>query len=158
MAKKETVITSEGLKRLEQELEELKSVKRKEIAEKIKAALSFGDLSENSEYNEAKNDQALVEARIAEIENQLKHVRVLDESQLTSESVHIGLTVKVQNMQTGTIHTYRLVGSTEADPINGKISDESPVGKALLNHVVGDEVEVETPSGTVWYKLLEITK
>jgi len=155
---KETIITADGLKRLEDELEELKSVKRKEIAEKIKVALSFGDLSENSEYDEAKNDQALIEGRIAEIEGQLKNVRVLDESELNSEAVHVGLMVKLQNLKTNKPVTYRLVGSTEADPVGGKISDESPVGKALLNRVVGDEVEVETPVGAISYKLLEISK
>lgn len=155
---KETIITSEGLKKLEAELEELKSVKRKEIAEKIKVALSFGDLSENSEYDEAKNDQAMIEGRIAEIEAQLKNVRVLDESELNSGAVHVGLSIKIRDMSDNAIEEYRLVGSTEADPAAGKISDESPVGKALLNHVVGDVVEVFTPAGTVTYTLLEISR
>ena len=114
---KQTVITDEGLKKLEHELEELKTVKRKEVAEKIKVALSFGDLSENSEYDEAKNDQAIIEGRIAEIENQLKNVKVLDESEISTESVHIGSTVKVKDLEDGAVMTYRIVGSTESDPM-----------------------------------------
>ena len=155
---KQTVITDEGLKRLESELEELKSVKRKEIAEKIKVALSFGDLSENSEYDEAKNEQAIIEGRIAEIENQLKNVRVLDESELNTEVVFIGSRVRVMALEDNEEETYQIVGSTEADPLAGKISDESPVGKAFLNHAAGDVVEVEIPSGVIHYEILEITK
>ncbi|HIW73007.1 MAG TPA: transcription elongation factor GreA [Firmicutes bacterium] len=158
MNNKQTVITDEGLKRLESELEELKSVKRKEIAEKIKVALSFGDLSENSEYDEAKNEQAIIEGRIAEIENQLKNVRVLDESELNTRMIHIGSRVKVQDMSVGEEEVYQIVGSTEADPLGGRISDESPVGRALLSHAPGDTVEVETPAGVVNYKILEILK
>lgn len=155
---KQTVITDEGLKRLESELEELKTVKRKEIAEKIKVALSFGDLSENSEYDEAKNEQAIIEGRIAEIENQLKNVRVLDESELTTETVHIGSHVTIREAGSGENEAYRIVGSTEADPMNGRISDESPIGKALIGHAVGDQVEVEIPAGVVQYTITEITK
>lgn len=155
---KQTVITDEGLKRLEQELEHLKAVKRKEVAEKIKVALSFGDLSENSEYDEAKNEQAIVEGRIAEIENQLKNVRILDDSELGTENVHIGSTVRVREKGSKQSETYRIVGSTEADPLGGRISDESPVGKALIGHAKGDEVEVETPVGTIFMKIEEITK
>ena len=155
---KQTVITDEGLKRLESELEELKTVKRKEIAEKIKVALSFGDLSENSEYDEAKNEQAIIEGRIAEIENQLKNVRVLDESELNTEVVHVGSKIRIRETGTTQEETYKIVGSTEADPINGRISDESPVGKSMLGHSVGDVVEVLIPSGAVSYELIEISK
>ena len=155
---KQTVITDEGLRRLEEELEELKTVKRKDIAEKIKVALSFGDLSENSEYDEAKNEQAIIEGRIAEIENQLKNVQVLDESELTNETVRIGSKILIRDQETGEEETYKLVGSTEADPMQGRISDESPVGKAMLGHVAGDVVEVEIPSGAVKYVLVEISK
>lgn len=155
---KQTIITDEGLKKLEQELEDLKTNKRKEIAEKIKVALSFGDLSENSEYDEAKNEQAIIEGRIAEIEAQLKNVRVLDESELSDGSVHVGSKVDVLNAATKKTATYRIVGSTESDPMSGKISDESPVGKALLGHVVGDVVEVEIPAGIINYEITAISK
>ena len=155
---KQTIITDEGLRRLEEELEDLKTVKRKEIAEKIKVALSFGDLSENSEYDEAKNEQAIIEGRIAEIENQLKNVRVLDESELNTEVVHVGSKIRIRETGTTQEETYKIVGSTEADPINGRISDESPVGKSMLGHSVGDVVEVLSPSGAVSYELIEISK
>lgn len=154
---KQTIITDEGLKRLERELEELKTVKRKEIAEKIKVALSFGDLSENSEYDEAKNEQAIIEGRIAEIEEQLKNVRILDENELSTEIIHVGSTVRVKDSD-GDEMTYRIVGSTESDPMHGRISDESPVGKALLGHGVGDVVEVEIPNGVMHYTVMEISK
>ena len=155
---KQTIITDEGLRRLEEELEDLKTVKRKEIAEKLKVALSFGDLSENSEYDEAKNEQAIIEGRIAEIENQLKNVRVLDESELNTEVVHVGSKIRIRETGTTQEETYKIVGSTEADPINGRISDESPVGKSMLGHSVGDVVEVLIPSGAVSYELIEISK
>lgn len=155
---KQTVVTDEGLKRLESELEELKTVKRKEIAEKIKVALSFGDLSENSEYDEAKNEQAIIEGRIAEIESQLKNVRLLDESELNNEMVHVGSLVRVKDEASGKESTYRIVGSTEADPMQGKISDESPVGKALLSHGLNESVEIEIPVGVLHYTILEISK
>lgn len=155
---KQTIITDEGLKKLELELEDLKTNKRKEIAEKIKVALSFGDLSENSEYDEAKNEQAIIEGRIAEIEAQLKNVKVLDENEINDGTIHIGSTVKLTNTATRKSVTYRIVGSTESDPLAGKISDESPVGKALLGHAVGDKVEVEIPAGTITYKVSAIEK
>mgnify|MGYP000362469512 CR=1 FL=1 len=155
---KQTIITDEGLKKLEQELEELKTIKRKEIAEKIKVALSFGDLSENSEYDEAKNEQAIIEGRIAEIEAQLKNVHILDENELNDGAVHVGSKVDVRNMATKAVITYRIVGSTESDPLNGRISDESPVGKALLGHGVGDKIEVEIPAGITAYEITAISK
>ena len=155
---KEVVMTSEGLKKLQDELEHLKTVERKEVAEKIKVALSFGDLSENSEYDEAKNDQALLESRIAAIEAQLKNVRVLDESEITGDTVHVGCKVKIANEQ-GKEFTYLLSGATEADPFHGKISDESPVGKAVIGLRVGEKGEAVLPNGTtVLYTVLEISK
>lgn len=159
---KQIILTQEGLKKLEEELVELKSVKRKEIAEKIKVALSFGDLSENSEYDEAKNEQAIMEARIADIEVMLKNVKVIDESELGSENVHIGskVEVRVQNKAAGksNVAIYKIVGSNEADPLEGNISDESAVGKALLSHGVGDKIEVEVPAGIIEYEILSISK
>lgn len=159
---KQVILTKEGLEKLENELEELKSVKRKEVAEKIKVALSFGDLSENSEYDEAKNDQAIVEARIADIEVMLKNVKVIDEDELSNENIHIGskVEVRVTNPSTGNsnVANYKIVGSNEADPLNGSISDESLVGKSLLNHGIGDKVEVEVPAGIMEYEVLTISK
>ena len=158
MAAKQTVITEEGLKKLENELDELKTIKRKEVAEKIKVALSFGDLSENSEYDEAKNEQAIIEGRIAEIENQLKNVHVLDENEFTTEDVHVGSVVTVRTKGKKTDVNYQIVGSTEADPLNGRISDESPIGKALIGHKAGDQVEAETPGGIVVLTIRQIAK
>ena len=162
MAGKQVILTQEGLEKLEQELEELKSVKRKEIAEKIKVALSFGDLSKNSEYDEAKNEQAIMEARIADIEVTLKNVKVIDESELSNENIHIGskVEVRVNNPRTGKtdVYNYKIVGSNEADPLSGNISDESAVGKALLGHGIGDKIEVEVPAGMMEYEVLAISK
>ena len=162
MAGKQVILTQEGLEKLEQELEELKSVKRKEIAEKIKVALSFGDLSENSEYDEAKNEQAIMVARIADIEVTLKNVKVIDESELSNENIHIGskVEVRVNNPRTGKtdVYNYKIVGSNEADPLSGNISDESAVGKALLGHGIGDKIEVEVPAGMMEYEVLAISK
>lgn len=155
---KETIVTKEGLKKLELELEELKTIKRKEVAEKIKTARGFGDLSENSEYDEAKNEQAIVEGRIAELEAQLKNVRVLDESELGTENVHIGSIVTVHFKGKKTDVTYEIVGSTEANPLGGRISDESPIGKGLIGHAVGDTVEVETPGGEITLTIKKIEK
>ena len=155
---KEVVMTSEGLKKLQDELENLKTVQRKEVAEKIKVALSFGDLSENSEYDEAKNDQALLESRIAAIEAQLKNVRVLDESEMSSENVHIGSKVRIKDDQ-GREFSYVISGATEADPFNGKISDEAPVGKSIMGLQVGETGEAILPNGTtVQYTVLEISR
>lgn len=155
---KQTILTDEGLKKLEEELEQLKTVTRKEVADKIKVALSFGDLSENSEYDEAKNEQALVESRIVQIEAMLKNVKILDEDELTNDNVSVGSKVKLFDKEFNEEVDYQIVGSTEADPISGRISDESPVGQGLLGHKVGDVVEIETPGGVCLYEVLEITK
>ena len=155
---KEIFVTEEGLKKLEEELEFLKTVRRKEITEMIKTAKSFGDLSENSEYDEAKNEQAITEARIAELEEQLKNVQLVDASALANDVVRVGLSVKIKNVDTGATAEYRIVGVTEADPFEGLISDESPIGKALLGKKVNSVVEVEIPLGTVKYKIMKISK
>ena len=160
MAEKQYYVTEEGLAALEKELEYLKIVRRKEVAEKIKVALSFGDLSENSEYDEAKNDQAMVEARIAAGEVLLKSAGVIDESELNNESVHIGSKIEVDlTSATGaqSRRDFKIVGSNEADPRNGKISDESAVGKALIGAKVGQTVEVETPAGISKYHIVTIS-
>lgn len=158
MAGKQVILTVDGLAKLEAELEELKTVKRKEVAEKIKVALSFGDLSENSEYDEAKNEQAMVEARIVQIETMLKNVKVLDDDELNTETVNVGSKIKIKDLEYDEVLEYHLVGSTEADPTKGKISDESPVGKALLGHRVGETVEAEAPAGVLRFEILEILK
>lgn len=154
---KQTVLTQEGLKNLEDELEHLKSVTRKEISEKIKVALSFGDLSENSEYDEAKNEQGIVEARIAEIEATLKNVKVLDEDELSTEHVSIGNKVVIE-AEDGKIISFSLVGSKEVDMKAMKISDESPIGKACLGRKLGETIEVEAPMGVKKYVIKEINK
>lgn len=160
MAEKQFFVTEEGLAALEKELEYLKTVRRKEVAEKIKVALSFGDLSENSEYDEAKNDQAMMEARIADVEVMLKNAVVIDESELGNETVHIGSTIEVSVVTASgkkMTKDYKIVGSNEADPRGGKISDESAVGKALLGAAVGQTVEVETPAGFSTYTVVTIS-
>ena len=158
MAAKPTMLTAEGLKNLEEELAELQNVKRKEIAEKIKVARSYGDLSENSEYDDAKNEQAIMEARIVTIEATLKNAQIINESEVSNEYIHLASKVKVELVATGRVAEYKIVGSNDTDPGNGKISDESPVGKALMGHKKGDVVEAETPSGTIGIKILDIIK
>ncbi len=155
---KQTVLTSEGLKKLEEELDELKSVKRREVAEKIKVALGYGDLSENSEYDEAKNEQGLIEARIAEIEATLKNVKIIDEDNLSTEHVQLGNTVTVKDIDEDEILVLHIVGSKEVDVDAGKISDESPIGKALIGHGKGDVVDVEAPAGTFKFEIIDIGK
>ena len=158
MATKQTVLTKEGLKSLEDELEHLKTVTRREIADKIKVALSFGDLSENSEYDEAKNEQGIVEARIAEIEATLKNVKVLDADELSTEHVSIGNKVVLEAVEDGRQLNLLLVCSKEVDVKNGKISDESPIGKACLGRKLGETIEVEAPAGIKKYIIKEINK
>ena len=155
---KQFFLTDEGLKKYEQELEDLRTNKRKEIADKIKVALSFGDLSENSEYDEAKNEQAKVEARIFELEAMLKNVKIIDDDELNSERVGIGSRVRVLDLEFDEELDYQVVGSAEADPLEGKISDESPVGKALLGHSTGETVVAEAPAGELRFKILEIAR
>ena len=155
---KEVVVTVAGLKALEDELEELKTVRRKDVAEKIKVARGFGDLSENSEYDEAKNEQAFIESRIAQLEAMLKNARVIDNDELNLDTVSVGTHVKIED-EDGEVEEYDITGSTEADPLNGKISDESPVGAALLGQKAGQTVTVYLPNGgTIDYKILEISR
>ena len=155
---KVTTVSSEGLKKLQEELEYLKTTKRKEVAEAIKVARGFGDLSENSEYDEAKNEQGLVEARIAEIEAMLKNVKVIDESAIATDNVNVGNRVKVYDETFEEEIEYTIVGSSEANPMEFKISDESPIGKALIGATIGEVVKAETPGGETVMKVLEISK
>ena len=155
---KEIIVTEEGLKKLEDELHYLKTVKRKEVVEAIRVALGFGDLSENSEYDEAKDEQAKTEARIEELEETLKNVKLVTESDVKTEKVNVGNKVKVFNEKYNEEGEYIIVGSTEADPIKNKISDQSPIGLALVGLKVGQTAKVETPRGAMKLKVLEITK
>ena len=158
MPQKETLLTYEGLKKLEEEVEYLKTVKRKEIAERIKVALGFGDLSENSEYDEAKNEQAQVEMRIIDLENKLRNVKLIDEDEIETKTIQVGNIVQVLDIEFDEKVEYKIVGSTEADITENKISNESPIGKALLGRKKNDIVDVETPGGMLQFKVLKITK
>ena len=155
MAAKPTFVTEEGLQKLKDELDHLKVVKRKEVAEALKQAKAFGDLSENSEYDEAKNEQAEVERHIAELEDILENIEII-KSTGKKNKINVGSTVKVYDVEFDEEVIYTIVGSTESDPMENKVSDESPIGKALIGAKPGDEVAAETPGGTVQMKVLEI--
>ena len=156
MAEKKTVLTYDGLKKLEEELQELKVVRRKDVANKIKEARAQGDLSENAEYDAAKEEQAEIESRIAQIEKMLRNAEVIDEDELDEDVVGIGSKVKVLDMEFNEEVEYTIVGSTEADPISGRISNESPLGVALLSHRAGDTVVVDAPQGQFTYQIIEL--
>lgn len=156
---KEITLTADGLKKLEDELEYLKTKKRKEVSEKIKVALGFGDLSENSEYDEAKNEQAQVEIRINDLENMLKNVKIIDADEIDRTKVGLGTRVKILDVDLGEEDWYTIVGSTEADPVNNDdmtISNECPLFLAIKGKSVGETATVETPDGPVAYKILAI--
>ena len=155
---KEFKLTRERLKELEEELNYLKTTREKEVAEQIKEARSFGDLSENSEYDEAKNEQGLVESRIAEIEATLKHAVIVDDSDISTEKVGIGNVVTILDMEMEEEMTFQIVGTSEANIDKGHMSNESPIGKALLDHSIGEVVTAETPSGELQFKILNISK
>ena len=155
---KQIVMTESGLEKLKEELDFLKSVKRKEAAENVGIARSFGDLSENSEYDEAKNEQAKVEAQIAELEETIKHVTVISDSEIQTDSVRPGVTVGVLDMEFDEEDGFMIVNSHEVDPVARKISDQSPIGEALIGAKVGDVVTVEVPDGTAQFKILKITR
>lgn len=156
MENKKNILTYEGLKKYEDELEHLKVVRRKEVADKIKEARGQGDLSENAEYDAAKDEQRNIESRIEELEKILKNAEVIDEDEIDKEKISIGCKVKVRDMSEKEDVVYRIVGSTEANSLKGKISNESPVGKALIGLKVGQTAAVETPAGVFKYKVLEI--
>lgn len=158
MAEKETILTVEGLKKLEHKLEHLKSVKRREIAERIKQAIEFGDISENSEYEDAKNEQAFIEGEIITLEKMLRNAKVIDDTAVGENVVTIGSTITLRDVQEAEDLVYTIVGSAEADPSAARISNESPVGAAVLGKVVGDTVEVDAPAGLLKYAILEIKK
>lgn len=154
---KQNILTLEGLTKLEEELNSLKN-KRTDVAERIKQALAFGDISENAEYDEAKKEQAFVEGRILQIENILRTARVIDEDDIQTDMVSVGSKVTLKDMEFGDEVEYTIVGSAEADPMNLKISNESPVGKALVGKVPGDSVEIAVPDGIIKYEILQINK
>ncbi|PKM81383.1 MAG: transcription elongation factor GreA [Firmicutes bacterium HGW-Firmicutes-14] len=158
MADKEVLLTLGGLKKLEQELEHFKSVKRREVAERIKEAIEFGDISENSEYEDAKNEQAMIEGRILTLEKMLRNARLIDEGDIHTDVVSVGSTVCLKDLETGDVIDYTIVGSAEADPAKSRISNESPVGKAILGEKTGSVVEVSVPAGILRYQIMNISK
>jgi transcription elongation factor GreA len=158
MPEKEVLLTPEGLKNLEEELETIKSVKRREVAERIKLAISYGDISENSEYEDAKNEQAFVEGRILTLEKMLRNARIIQDDEVDTELVSIGATVQLKDLEFDEDVEYTIVGSAEADPAKNKISNESPVGRALLGKAVGSVVDVAVPSGTIQFRVLNIKR
>lgn len=156
---REVLLTPEGLQKLEGELNHLKTVRRKEVAERIKAARDFGDLSENSEYDDAKNEQAFIESRIAQVEQMLRNARIVTDEDVDPDTVHIGSVVTVRDLEDGSVETYTVVGSNEGDPSRGRISYQSPVGKALLGRRAGEQVEVRTPAGSrLLLEILEVAR
>ena len=158
MSEKKNLLTYKGLKELEDELQDLKVVKRKEVAQKIKEAREQGDLSENAEYDAAKDEQRDIEARIEDLEKILKNAEVIDEDEVDLEKINVGCTVLLYDVEFEEEVTYRIVGSTEADILNNKISNESPIGRALIGAKIGQTVDVEGPDGTCQFKILEINR
>ena len=153
---RETLITPEGLEKLKEELEYLENDKRREVADRIREAREFGDITENSEYDDAKNEQALLEHRIARLKEQLRAARVIDPKDIGTDVVSVGTRVRVKDVDHGDVDTYEIVGSAEADPANARLSNESPVGRALIGHKKGETVEVSVPAGAIRLKIMDI--
>lgn len=158
MTEKEVILTQDGLKKLEEELEHLKSVKRREVAERIKIAIGYGDISENSEYEDAKNEQAFIEGRIITLEKMLRNARIINNDEVDTETVSIGSIVTLKDLEFGDVVEYTIVGTAESDPFNNKISNESPVGKAILGKKKGSNVDVNVPAGIIQYQIIDIKK
>jgi len=158
VSEQDVILTREGLEQLEDELENLRSVKRAEVKERLKEAIALGDLSENSEYDDAKNEQAFMEGRILELEKMIRNAKVIDDDVQQEGVISVGSLVKVRDIEFDEISEYRLVGTVEADPMNNRISNESPVGRALLGHKAGETVNVEVPAGIIKMEILEISK
>ncbi|MDU4961256.1 MAG: transcription elongation factor GreA [Sporomusaceae bacterium] len=156
MTEKQVMLTADGLKKTENELEHLKSVRRREVAERIKQAIEFGDISENSEYEDAKNEQAFIEGKILELEKILRNAKLIDEAEIRHDVVALGSTVVLRDMEDASEEEYTIVGSTEANPKENKISNESPVGEAILNQKVGSVVEVNVPAGILKYQIVRL--
>lgn len=158
MTEKETILTAEGLSKLEEKLENLKSVRRLEVAERIKQAISFGDISENSEYEDAKNEQAFIEGEIITLDKMISTAKVIDSDDIKTDVVTLGSTVKLKDIAMKATLEYTVVGSAEADPLEDKISNESPVGTAIMGKKSGETVEVNVPDGTIKYKIMSIKR
>ena len=158
MSTKDVILTVEGLKKLEEELIYLKTVKRQEVAERIKQAREFGDISENSEYEDAKHEQAFIEGRILTLEKKLRNAKLIDNDAVDTKAVSVGSKVKLKDLESGDEFEYVIVGSMEADPLDSKISNESPVGKAIIGKKRGSIVEVSVPVGTLKYEIMHISK
>jgi transcription elongation factor GreA len=153
---KEVILTPEGLEKLKQEIEHLSNDKRREVADRIRIAREFGDIAENAEYDDAKNEQALLEHRIATLEERLRNARVIDKKEITKDVVSIGSHVRLRDVDAKRTVEYHIVGSAEANPAENKLSNESPVGKAIIGHKKGETVEVSAPRGALKFKILEI--
>ncbi len=158
MSEKEVILTQEGLKKLEDELENLKSVKRREVAERIKVAIGYGDISENSEYEDAKNEQAFIEGRVITLEKMLRNARIINDDEVDTETVNVGSKVILKDLEVGDTVEYTIVGTAESDPSQSKISNESPVGKAIIGKKKGSSVDVNVPAGIIQYKIMDIKK
>jgi transcription elongation factor GreA len=158
VSRKEVILTQEGLNQLQDELNHLSTVKREDVAERIKQAREFGDISENSEYDDAKNEQAMLEHRISTLQEKLRRARVIKDSEIDTDKVSIGSTITLRDLDKGDIRIYTVVGSAEADPTNGKLSNESPVGQAILGKRAGESVTVPVPAGSRRYEIVSIGK
>lgn len=153
---REVILTEEGYRKLQEEIEYLSTTKRREVAERIKTAREFGDISENSEYDDAKNEQALIESRITTLEQKLRNARVVDTEHVSTDLVAIGTRVTVKNVKSKAVDEYAIVGSAEADPMRKRLSNESPMGKALIGRKKGEKVVVATPRGSTQYQIVKI--
>ena len=158
MSEQDVILTREGLEQLEQELEHLRTVKRTEVKERLKEAIALGDLSENSEYDDAKNEQAFMEGRILELEKMIRNAKIIEDGEQQEGAVTVGSLVTVKDIEFDEITEYRLVGTVEADPMNNRISNESPVGRALLGHKAGEIIDVEVPAGVIQLEIVSISK
>ncbi len=158
MSEQDVILTREGLEQLEQELENLRTVKRTEVKERLKEAIALGDLSENSEYDDAKNEQAFMEGRILELEKMIRNAKIIEDGAQMADVITVGSVVTVKDIEFDEITEYRLVGTVEADPMNNRISNESPVGRALLGHKAGEIIDVEVPAGVIQLEIIEISK
>ncbi len=158
MSEQDVILTREGLEQLEQELEHLRTVKRTEVKERLKEAIALGDLSENSEYDDAKNEQAFMEGRILELEKMIRNAKIIEDGEQQEGAVTVGSLVTVKDIEFDEITEYRLVGTVEADPMNNRISNESPVGRALLGHKAGEIIDVEVPAGIIQLEIVSISK